>query len=61
MRRHRQRTAPSGQAPPSVAIPDAQSVECRERGVLDKGFNGYKKSQGRKRHLLVCIGGWPST
>jgi putative transposase len=57
VRRQRQRTAPSGQACPSVAILDAQSVKCSEWGVVDKGFDGHKKIQGRKRQLLVDTGG----
>ncbi len=57
VRRHRQRAAPSRQSSPSVAILDAQSVKCSERGVLDKGFDGHKKIQGRKRQLLVDTGG----
>jgi putative transposase len=57
VRRHRQRAAPSGQASPSVAILDAQSVKCSEWGVLDKGFDGHKKIQGRKRQLVVDTGG----
>ena len=36
---------------------DAQSSKCSERGVLDKGFDGHKKIQGRKRQLLVDTGG----
>ncbi len=57
VRRHRQRAAPSRQASPSVAVLDAQSIKCSERGVLDKGFDGHKKIQGRKRQLLVDTGG----
>ena len=57
VRRHRQRAAPSRQASPSVAILDAQSIKCSERGVLDKGFDGHPKIQGRKRQLLVDTGG----
>jgi transposase len=57
VRRHRQRAAPSRQPSPSVAILDAQSINCRERGVGDKGFDGHKKIQGRKRQLLVDTGG----
>ena len=58
MRRHRQRGAPSRQPSPSVAILDAQSVKCSERGVPAKGFDGHKKIQGRKRQLVVDTGGW---
>ena len=36
---------------------DAQSINCSERGVLDKGFDGHKKIQGRKRQLVVDTGG----
>ena len=53
----RQQSAPSGQASPSVAILDAQSIKCSERGVPDKGFDGHKKVQGRKRQLVVDTGG----
>ena len=42
---------------PGVAVLDAQSIKCSERGVLDKGFDGHKKIQGRKRQLLVDTGG----
>ena len=57
VRRHRQRAAPSRQPSPSVAVLDAQSIKCSERGVLAKGFDGHKKIQGRKRQLLVDTGG----
>ncbi|HLK96757.1 MAG TPA: IS5 family transposase [Hymenobacter sp.] len=53
----RQQTAPSGQPSPGVAILDAQSIKSCERGVLDKGFDGHKKVQGRKRQLVVDTGG----
>ena len=53
----RQQSAPSGQASPSVAILDAQSIKSSERGVPDKGFDGHKKVQGRKRQLVVDTGG----
>ncbi|SMB79869.1 transposase IS4 family protein [Hymenobacter roseosalivarius DSM 11622] len=53
----RQQSAPSGQPSPSVAILDAQSIKCSERGVPDKGFDGHKKVQGRKRQLVVDTGG----
>ena len=36
---------------------DAQSIKCSERGVLDKGVDGHKKIQGRKRQLIVDTGG----
>ncbi|AMJ67937.1 IS5 family transposase [Hymenobacter sp. PAMC 26628] len=57
VRRHRQRAAPPRQASPSAAVLDAQSVKCSERGVLDKGFDGHKKIQGHKRHLVGASGG----
>ena len=62
VRRHRQQAAHQGliESGPSVAVLDAQSVKCSERGVLDKGFDGHKKSQGRKRQLLVAAAcSWP--
>ena len=57
VRRHRRRAAPSRQSSPSVAVLDAQSIKCSERGVLDKGFDGHKKIQGRKGQLIVDTGG----
>ena len=57
VRRQRLLTAPSQQPSPSVAILDAQSIKCSERGVADKGFDGHKKIQGRKRQLAVDTGG----
>ena len=57
VRLHRQHAAPSRQHSPRVAVLDAQSIKCSERGVLDKGFDGYQKIQGRKRHLVVDTGG----
>ena len=38
---------------PSVGVIDAQSVKNSERGVIDKGFDGNKKIQGRKRHIVI--------
>jgi len=57
VRRQRQRTASFRQASSSVAVLDAQSVKCSERGVLNKGFDGHKIIQGRKRQLAVDTGG----
>jgi putative transposase len=56
VRRHRQRAAPSHQPSPSVAVLDAQSIKCSERGVPAKGFDEHKKIQGRKRQFLVDTG-----
>ena len=53
----RRRPASSRQTSPSVAIIDAQSIKCRERGVADKGFDSHKQIQGRKRQLIVDTGG----
>lgn len=41
------------EASPSVGIIDSQSVKCSEWGVATKGFDGYKRVNGRKRHLVV--------
>ncbi len=55
--RDRQQAATARQPSPSVAVVDAQSVKCSERGVPDKGFDGHKQIQGRKRQLAVDTGG----
>jgi hypothetical protein len=41
-----------------VAIIDGQSVKTIERGGV-RGFDGYKKVKGRKRHLAVDTPGLP--
>ncbi len=63
IRRHRQRAAPSRQASPSVAVLDAQSIKCSERGVLDKGFDGHKKSRAASGNssLIQVAYYWPLT
>jgi len=38
---------------PSLGIIDSQSVRNSEWGIPDKGFDGNKKSNGRKRHIVV--------
>lgn len=43
------------EACPSLGIIDSQSVKNSERGIPDKGFDGNKKINGRKRHLVVDI------
>src|SRR5215211_3012635 len=38
---------------PSAGVVDSQSVKSTAVGVEDRGFDGAKKVNGRKRHLLV--------
>ena len=40
-------------ASPSIGIIDSQSVKCSEWGVVEKGFDGKKRIQGRKRHIII--------
>lgn len=40
-------------ASPSVGVIDSQSVKCSEWGVVPKGYDGHKKVNGRKRHIVV--------
>ena len=40
-------------ASPSIGIIDPQSVKCSEWGVMNKGFDGKKKVNGRKRYIVV--------
>lgn len=42
---------------PVALIIDSQSVKNSERGVDEKGFDGHKKIQGRKRHLITDSNG----
>lgn len=38
---------------PSVGIIDSQSVRTTRSGALDRGFDGGKKINGRKRHIVT--------
>lgn len=43
---------------PSLCIIDSQSVKNSERGLPDKSYDGYKKINGRKRHIAVDKNGY---
>ena len=49
--RRRQKAGRHGS--PSVGVIDSQSVKCSEWSVVPKGFDGHKKVNGRKRHIVV--------
>jgi putative transposase len=54
--RERLRAMAGHEATPSAAIMDSQSARTTEKGGA-RGYDGAKKINGRKRHLLVDTGG----
>jgi putative transposase len=54
--RERLRAMAGREVRPSAAIMDSQSVRTTEKGGA-RGYDGAKKVNGRKRHLLVDTGG----
>lgn len=47
------RAAEGREATPSAGCSDTQSAKTTEVGGADRGYDGGKKINGRKRHLLV--------
>src|SRR5215468_7100725 len=56
--RERTRVAAGREPTPSAACLDSQSVKTTEMGGAERGYDGGKKINGRKRHLLVDTLGW---
>jgi putative transposase len=57
--RERTRVAAGRKPTPSAACIDSQSVQTTEMGGPERGYDGGKKINGRKRHLLVdTLGLW---
>lgn len=48
----RRRKKANREASPRVGAIDSQSVKCSEWGVLPKGYDGHKKINGRKHHIV---------
>jgi transposase len=56
--RERIRVAAGREPPPSAACIDSQAVKTTEVGGPERGEDGGKTINGRKRHLLVATLGW---
>ena len=55
--RERTRVAAGREPTPSAVCIDSQSVKTTEMGGPERGYDGGKKINGRKRHLLVATRG----
>jgi len=56
--RERTRVEAGHEPTPSAACIESQSVKTTEMGGPERGYDGGKKINGRKRHLLVDTLGW---